>query len=71
MVNKRVATVSVIALAATAGSIVYFVGDREIRIAGQGVVRFTRTALTVSYFLTCDLARGIKIKDLGDLKIKG
>ena len=51
---KKVATVGVIALAVTAGGMVYFVGDKELRIAGQGVVRFTRTALTVSYS-NCDL----------------
>ena len=34
---------------ATSGGIVYYMGGvKEARLTGQGVVRFTRTALTVS-----------------------
>lgn len=48
MLKKLPAVAKTVALMASAGSVVYLVGGKELRIAGQGVVRFTRTALTVS-----------------------
>lgn len=47
MLKKLPAVAKTVALMASAGSVVYLVGGKELRIAGQGVVRFTRTALTV------------------------
>ena len=49
MRRKGLAIGSIVTFIATGGGIVYFFGGvKEARQTGQGIVRFTRTALTVS-----------------------